>query len=406
MQIKTITVVGSNGVMGRNVSALFASFGNCKVFMISKTLQKSNLAIDSCIKIARAESIKNNLIPCDYSKLEECVSNSDLVYEAVIEDINTKKDIIKKIGYFSKDKTIIVSGTSGLSIKEISTVLPKKKRKNFYGMHFFNPVFNMSLVELIPCDGVSVNRPLIDYLQKLLLRKVIVCKDTPGFVANRLAFHLLNNVLQYAEQYKSKGGIDYIDNLLGTFTGRSMTPGSTLDFIGLDVYKSIVDNIYYNANDFDKSKFKMPNYVNTLIKAGKLGNKTTGGLYSVIINQNGEKNKMFFDIATKKYINTRKYCFDFIIKINSLLENGDYKAAFKCLAKDESKEGKICKTILKDYIDYSILIVKELKYDLSIADDAMAEGFNWCPPLALSNVLFGTSYKTKYDYRKFFKAII
>ena len=84
MDIKTVTVVGANGTMGTNVAAMFASFGNAKVYMVSRDIEKSNKAIVKAIKSVRAESIKNNLIPADYSMLESCVSCSDLIFESAL----------------------------------------------------------------------------------------------------------------------------------------------------------------------------------------------------------------------------------------------------------------------------------------------------------------------------------
>ena len=129
--IKTVTVIGANGIMGYNAAAMFASFGNAKVFMISRDIQKSRNAIDKAIKSVRAESIRKNLIPCDYSNLEECVSQSDLVFESVAENIEIKKEITKQVGLYAGEDTIIATGTSGLSINEIASVLPEEKRSNY-----------------------------------------------------------------------------------------------------------------------------------------------------------------------------------------------------------------------------------------------------------------------------------
>lgn len=142
MEIKTITVVGANGTMGTNGSAIFAAFGNAKVYMISRSIQKSKNAIDRAVKSVRAESIKSNLIPCDYSRLDECVRDSDLIFESVSENIEIKKEVTEKIGKNVKENAIIGTSTSGLSISEISKVLPEKMRSRYFGIHFFNPPYS------------------------------------------------------------------------------------------------------------------------------------------------------------------------------------------------------------------------------------------------------------------------
>ena len=93
MIINTVTVIGANGTMGINACAMFASFGNAKVYMISRDIQKSRNAIEKAIRAVRAESIRDNLIPCDYLSFGKCVSESDLVFESVAEDLTIKKEI-------------------------------------------------------------------------------------------------------------------------------------------------------------------------------------------------------------------------------------------------------------------------------------------------------------------------
>lgn len=265
----------------------------------------------------------------------------------------------------------------------------------------------MPLLELIPSNDCDANSTKIikDYLENVLFRKVIICKDKPAFIANRIGFQFLNMALQYAEKYQNEGGVDYIDAILGPFTGRIITPCATVDFVGLDVHRAIVDNLYLNTTDDKNGTFKLPEYIKKLISQGKLGKKTGSGLFKTVIADDDRKYKYVFDIKTNKYVLLRKYDISFANKMNSLLRNGDYDKAFYFLREDNSKEAMICKEFLKSYIDYSIFVGREVGEDVSSVDDAMATGFNWCPPLALSNVLFGTNYSTKYDYRSFFKVV-
>ena len=406
LNIKTVTVVGANGTMGFNACAMFASFGNAKVYMISRDIQKSRNAIEKAIKAVRAESIGSNLIACDYSKLEKCVGESDLIFETVAEDMAIKTEITKLIGNYARDDAIIASGTSGLSINEISKALPLRLQKSYYGMHFFNPPYSMPLLELIPNDSCDPRLTLSvkQYLEQKLLRTVIVCSDKPAFIANRIGFQFMNMALQYAEKYKNEGGIDYIDAILGPFSGRAMTPCATVDFVGLDVHKAIVDNVLNNTNDEKHGTFEIPEYVKRLISQGKLGKKTGCGLFKTTVDENGNKVKYVFSVKNNKYVLSKKYNFEFVNKMNNFLRNGDYDLAFNCLLSDKTREGTICRDFLRTYCEYSLFVAKEVGEKLSDVDDAMAAGFNWCPPLALSNALFGTLYITKYDYRSFFKA--
>ena len=149
-KIKTVTVVGANGTMGANVSAIFASFGNAKVYMVSRDMDKSRKAVAKAVKSVRAQSIAANLIPADYSMLSACVAESDLVFESTAENPEIKKDITKRIAGALGENTIVCPGTSVLSVTMLAECLPEAIRGNYLGMHFFNPPYNMPLCERIP----------------------------------------------------------------------------------------------------------------------------------------------------------------------------------------------------------------------------------------------------------------
>lgn len=92
MHINTVTVIGANGTMGRNISGIFASFGNCKVYMVCRTLEKAIAAKNKAALSVKAEAIEQNLIPCDYSSFEKLVSESDLVFDSIVEDMEKRSN--------------------------------------------------------------------------------------------------------------------------------------------------------------------------------------------------------------------------------------------------------------------------------------------------------------------------
>lgn len=404
MNIRTVTVIGAGGTMGCNISAIFASFGAAKVYMVD--VERPINAIDRAIASVRSESIRKNLVPADFSMLEKCVSESDLIFESVVERIDVKKSVAEKCAPYIKEGAFLCTGTSGLSITEIANSLPEKVRSKYFGMHFFNPPYNMPLCEIIKTN-YSLDEDIAficDYLKKVLFRTVVVCKDKPAFLANRIGFYFINRALQLAQENKEFGGLDYIDSIFGQFTGRLMAPCNTADFVGLDIHKAIVDNVLHNTNDYSHDSFVLPQFVQELISEGKMGRKTKEGLFKLQINDDGTKLPLVYDIKTKEYRIKNKNRFMFAEKMKMYLQNGDYELAFNALIVDDSREAQICKNLLQEYIEYSIFVGKEVCDDISYIDDAMATGFNWCPPLALSNVLFKTNYPTKYDYRSFFRA--
>lgn len=388
-KIKTVTVVGANGTMGTNVSAIFASFGNARVYMVSRDIEKSKKAAAKACKSVRADSIKVNLIPADYSMLDQCVSESDLVFESTAENLNVKLNVTKRIAASLSNDAIACTGTSGLSITTLSECFPKNIRSHYFGVHFFNPPYNMVLCETTPTKytDMVLFEEAKKYLKEVLFRTVVEVKDSPAFLANRIGFQFINEAFQYAVKYQDNGGIDYIDSILGPFTGRSMAPLTTADFVGLDVHKAIVDNLYENTTDYAHDTFVLPEFLQNLIDEGKLGRKTSGGIYKMEVYDNGLKRMTVYDIATGVYRDKMKYVFPFAEKMKTSLAKGDYEKAFTVLINNNSIEARICLEFLLKYIVYSLEATKEVGYKISSADDVMATGFNWCPPLAMVQAL-------------------
>lgn len=389
LNIRTVTVVGSTGTMGANVAGIFASFGNAKVYCVARDIEKAKKTTPRIVKSVRADSIAVNLIPADFSMLEDCVSKSDLVFESVAENLAVKKDVHSRIAKALCSETVICSGTSGLSITSLAECYSENQRGRFFGVHFFNPPYSMPLCEFTPT--VYSNTELADvlkvYLKEKLFRTVVEVKDSPAFLGNRIGFQFINEALQYAEKYKDNGGIDYIDAILGSFTGRSMAPLVTSDFVGLDVHKAIVDNVYENTNDYARDTFILPEFVKKLVEENKLGRKTGMGLYQLVRYDNGFKRNTVYDINTGLYRDVIPYAFPFADKMKKYIANGDYDKAFERLVNNRSQEAEICLSFLLKYIVYSLHATEEVGYTIEAADDVMATGFSWCPPLAMYQAL-------------------
>lgn len=388
MDIKTVTVIGVTGTMGANVAGIFASFGNAKVYCVGRDFEKVKRTIPRIVGSVKADVIAKNLIPADFSMLETCVSESDLVFESSAEVFEIKAGIAGRVGKTLKKTAVSCTGTSGLSITTLAGYYPEEMRSRFFGVHMFNPPYSMPLCELIPTvySDKEVLDELHDYLDRKLLRTVVEVKDSPAFLGNRIGFQFINEALQYADKYKDNGGIDYIDAILGPFTGRVMAPLETSDFVGLDVHKAIADNIYENTNDCAHETFFLPEFFRELISENRLGRKTGSGLYRTIRHENGVEH-LVFDISTGDYRNVISYAFPFADKMKRCIAEGDYEKAFRELAGSHALEAEICRSFLMKYIVYSLYAAEEVGYTIEAADDVMAAGFNWCPPLAMYQAL-------------------
>lgn len=432
LDIRTVTVIGATGTMGANIAGIFASFGNAKVYCIGRDIEKAKMSIPRIVKSVKADAIAKNLIPADFHMLEVCVSQSDLIFESAKEDINVKIEIATRVGKAMKPSAVSGTGSSGLSINTIALCYPEKQQSRFFGIHMFNPPYTLPLCELTPTaySDVALKGELKSYLSNVLHRTVVEVKDSPAFLGNRIGFQFINKALQFAEKYKDNGGIDYIDAVLGSFTGRTMAPLTTADFVGLDVHKAIVDNIYANTNDYAHDTFVFPSFATNLVSEGKLGRKSGCGLYQTIKYDNGLKRKTVYDINTGLYRDIIPYAFPFAEKMKNWIAEGDYVKALEQLVNNCSQEAEICLSFLLNYIVYSLYATKVVGDDITAADDVMATGFNWCPPLAMHQALstvadvktliqdrlpdvFGridtdgllaNVKPSKYDYRLYFKS--
>ena len=206
-----------------------------------------------------------------------------------------------------------------------------------------------------------------------------------------------------------------------------MSPLTTIDFVGLDIHKAIVDNIYENTEDEFKKDFVLPVWFNELIKNNALGNKSGRGLY-----QNDGKEIFVLDINSRKYEIKRKYEWPDIREIEELISIGEYTKAYKRLLDCSSEEKQIVTKVLIEYILYSIYISKFTAEKVEDCDDAMATGFGWCPPIALKDLIdeigdfkelcaeyigdeilrkydlyttISNLPKSKYDYKKYIRAV-
>lgn len=388
---KVITIIGANGIMGINISGLLATYGQAKVYMACRSLDKAKLAANKAVEVIKSDSRCVNIIPVTYDELEDCIRQSDWIIESVAEEYRIKQNINKLINESAKEDAIISTGTSSLSVKVLSQEFSKDLKKRYMGIHFFNPPSKISFCEIIPTEETDrgLVREVTEYLERKILRNVIEVVDQPAFLANRIGFYFLNEALQYASEYQELGGIDYIDSIFGPFTGRNMSPLRTLDFVGLDIHKAITENVLRGIDDYARGSFQIPQFLNELINSGNIGIKSGKGLYKIGIDANGSKRTYTYDITTQEYRHIREYSFQFKGKMISLIKNACYKEAFQVLIEDTSRESKICLTLLLKYVLYALYICRENQDGYKAADIAMAYGFGWIPPQAIVNILGG-----------------
>ncbi len=256
--IRKIAILGA-GVMGAQIAAhcvhagietfLFdlKSDGSDPNALLKKAVSHLAQLKPSAIATADIPSqIKLRQYEDDLEDLKQC----DLIIEAIAERFDLKEALYKKISPYIHQHAILVSNTSGLSINHLKDCLPEALQTRFCGMHFFNPPRYMYLTELIPSSVTSPS--LVEHLETWLTTRlgkgVVIAKDTPNFIANRIGVFSLLITLHYAEQFGL--GFDEVDLLTGSIIGRPKSATyRTMDVVGLDTMKHVVHTMNEQLKD-------------------------------------------------------------------------------------------------------------------------------------------------------------
>jgi len=280
MNVKKVGVLGA-GTMGAGIAQACAEAG-LKVMLIdidesilqgalsriSKAWKKSveKGKIDDAIKASREELLESSQ---ELASFKDC----DLVIEAIVEEISVKKKVFKTMDEICPAQTILATNTSALSITEIAAATSRTDR--IAGMHFFNPVSAMKLVEVIPGSDTSNSTiETIVNLTKGIGKEPVVAKETPGFIVNRILNPLVNEAaLAYQEGVASA---EEIDKAMKLGAGLPMGPLALADMIGLDIVLHVTE---YFFNEFGESKYRPALVLKQKVRAGHLGVKTGKGFY-------------------------------------------------------------------------------------------------------------------------------
>ncbi|CAN5533971.1 hypothetical protein BH18THE1_BH18THE1_02300 [soil metagenome] len=286
-QINKITVLGS-GIMGHGIAQISAMNGYQVVLrdieqkFLDSAMNKIKWSLDKLVeknKIKREESDKIYGRIKPIVDLKEALIDTDLLIEAVPEDLNLKKKVYSEVDQFAEDKTVYASNTSTLPISEISQLTSRPDR--FIGLHFFNPPQLMKLVEVIP--GARTEKSIVDLginLVKTLGKDPILCnKDVPGFIVNRIFIPLVHEAA-YCLESDGKT-MTQIDSAVKFKLFLPMGIFELADYTGIDVIHKATFEMYSR----DKKVIHPHPMIAQLFSSGKLGKKSGDGFYSY-----GDKN--------------------------------------------------------------------------------------------------------------------
>jgi len=280
MNIKKIGIAGA-GTMGTGIAQVFAQAGfDVILFDLNETtLNKANTLITEQLTTAvskgkMSEGDKSSALAKLKFSSDPKALVADLVLEAIVEKLDIKKELFRQLAEQNANTTILASNTSSLPITQLANGISYPNR--VVGLHFFNPAHLMKLVEIIA--GAETDEQTISSMKSLVekIRKTpVVCKDSPGFIVNRVARHYYVESLKLAEE--NIASIETIDQLMES-AGFKMGPFKLMDTIGNDINFAVTSSLF---NGFHQdAKFRPSRIQQQKVDAGHLGKKTGRGFYN------------------------------------------------------------------------------------------------------------------------------
>jgi 3-hydroxyacyl-CoA dehydrogenase len=378
MRVTTVGVVGA-GAMGSGIAALAASAG-CQVVLLDvpgdsdpaspKRSAPAATGLQKAIKsrpasfmeAAAAARVRTGNTEDHLEWLADC----DWICEAIVELPEPKQQLFARIEALMKPTAIVSSNTSGIPMVTLLHGRGEKFRRRFLGTHFFNPPRYMHLLEIIPTPETdpAVIGAIRGFAERILGKGIVIAKDVPGFIANRLGVYGMVATMRRMEEHGLS--IDEVDGLTGSLIGRARSATfRTGDLSGLDVLAHVTRGIAAATGE----DFALPTWVHeALVGTGKLGDKTGGGFY-----QKTKQGTLTFDWKTGAYVPQQR------------LEGGDIGQAIRlpiaqrlpAIKTLPGAQGAFVRDHVVDAAHYTLTLASALAYDIVAIDRAMEWGYGW-----------------------------
>ncbi len=374
MRIAKLGVLGA-GSMGSGIAALAASAGVPVVLLdVPGTggSDRNSVARDALARLVKAKPapfmdasaarlIRIGNFDDNLELLREC----DLVIEAIIEDAETKRALYERVEGVRGENTIVASNTSGIPIASLGTGRSDAFRARFLGTHFFNPPRYLHLLEIIAMAETAPNvvSAVRRFAERVLGKGVVLARDVPGFIANRLGIYGWIRAMRLLEKYDLT--IDEVDALTGTLIGRANSATfRTADISGLDVVAHVTAGLAATTGE----DFELPKWVHELVRQGKLGVKTGVGFYR-------RDGKAILTLDWK----TGEYKPQAVPELKELahLAGKALPERLEGIVRAGGKYADYLRTLFVEMSHYTIAKMPEIALDVISVDRAMEWGFAW-----------------------------
>jgi len=377
-EIKQVAVLGS-GVMGSGIAAVLANAGIPVLLLdiVPKEGERNALAKGAIEKQLKggtpgfahkkfAKLVTPGNFEDDMGKLAEC----DWIVEVVVEKLEIKQDVYRKIDAVRKKGSIVSSNTSTLPLHVLINGMPKGFQDDFLITHFFNPPRFMRLLEVAKSPGFAADRfaAFCDFADRRLGKGVVPVKDTPGFIANRIGVYWMTAGL--TEALRLGIAIEDADAIMGKPLGFPKTGMFGLyDLIGIDLMPLIAQAMLATLpkDDAFRDLYTLPDLVQKMIADGYTGRKGKGGFYRM--NKDGGKKTLeAINLKTGEYAPQKK----------SKLESADAaKAGLAALFSHPDIGGQYAAAVMLKTLHYAASLIPEISDDINGVDAAMQMGYNW-----------------------------
>ncbi|WP_100332199.1 3-hydroxyacyl-CoA dehydrogenase/enoyl-CoA hydratase family protein [Bacillus xiapuensis] len=386
-------VIGS-GVMGSGIAAHLANVGIPSVLLdiVPKELTKEEKAqgltlSDRPVRNRLAQAARRKLLRQKPAPLTSAANlqfieagnleddadrlrEADWIIEVVVENLAVKRSILEMVEKWRKPGSIVSSNTSGISIEAMIAGRSDDFRKHFLGTHFFNPPRYLKLLEIIPAQDTDPE--VLNYMkmfgEDVLGKGVVLAKDTPNFIANRIGTYGLLKTVQEMQAFGFTPG--EVDSITGPLIGRPKSATfRTLDVVGIDTFIHVAANVYDKVEGAEKQVFEIPDFMKKMCKNGWIGAKSRQGFFK----KEGEA-ILEINPDTLEYSERRK------LKAASVERAKQQRGTLnkmKALMYADDPAGRFIWKILAPVLVYSAELTGEIADDLAAIDQAMKWGFGW-----------------------------